>query len=359
MLRDAKYLLAYLIPLAVLGGIYFGGIWSPGSVYIAFVMIPLLELVLPQSDQNLSPAQESSKNASFFFDLLLYLNVPIVYGLLWYFFSSAMTSDWSTLETIGLLLNMGLLLGTLGINVAHELGHRPEWYNQLAAQALLLPNLYLHFNIEHNRGHHKNVATDEDPASARRGEVVYAFWLRSVVGSYRSAWALEAERLRRHGQSPGSWNNQMIRFQVSQIVYLTAIAAFFGPQVLLYAILIAIGGFSLLEVVNYIEHYGLRRKKLANGRYERVTPQHSWNSDHELGRIFLYELTRHADHHFKANRKYQVLRHLDESPQLPYGYPGSMLLALFPPLWFRRMDREVDRWQESRRKTVVESTGMG
>ncbi len=355
MLRDAKYLLAYLIPLAVLGGIYYGGIWSPGSVYVGFILIPLLELILPKSDQNLSPAEESSKDTSFFFDLLLYLNVPIVYGLLWYFFSSAVVEDWSTLETIGLLLNMGLLLGTLGINVAHELGHRPQWYNQLASHALLLPNLYLHFNIEHNRGHHKNVATDEDPASARQGEMFYTFWFRSVVGCYRNAWTLEAKRLQHNGQSPWSWQNQMIRFQLSQVLYLAIIGFFFGPQVLLYAVLIAIGGFSLLEAVNYIEHYGLRRKKLANGRYEKVSPRHSWNSDHEMGRIFLYELTRHADHHFKATRKYQVLRHLDESPQLPLGYPGSMLLALIPPLWFRHMDREVERWQQGQ-KTALETS---
>ena len=137
----------------------------------------------------------------------------------------------------------------------------------------------------------------------------------------------------------------MLRFQIIQLLYLLAIGWIFGSSMVVYAILIAIGGFSLLESVNYIEHYGLRRTKLASGRYETVGPQHSWNSNHEMGRIFLYELTRHSDHHFKASRKYQVLRHIDESPQMPYGYPASMVLALFPPIWFKLMDQEVEKWK--------------
>jgi alkane 1-monooxygenase len=236
---------------------------------------------------------------------------------------------------------MGIFLGAMGINVAHELGHREKAYERFIAKLLLLPNLYMHFIIEHNRGHHVNIATKEDPASARYNEMLYSFWIRSVTMTYVSAWRLEAKRLRNEGKRFLSIHNEMIIFQIVQLAYLFLVWYFGGFVFLLSAILIAVVGFLLLETVNYIEHYGLSRKKMENGRYERVQPWHSWNSDHVLGRLILFELSRHSDHHFKANRKYQVLRHFDESPQLPYGYPMSMLMSFVPPLWFAVMNPRV------------------
>ncbi|MDX1943436.1 MAG: fatty acid desaturase, partial [Saprospiraceae bacterium] len=159
--------------------------------------------------------------------------------------------------------------------------------------------------------------------------------------SYLNAWELEAERLKKLGKPVFTWSNEMLRFQIIQITYLVVIGLSYGSWMIGYAVAIAIFGFLMLECVNYIEHYGLRRELLPNGRYEHVTPRHSWNSDHELGRIFLYELTRHSDHHYKATRKYQVLRHLDESPQLPLGYPASIIASLLPPLWFGIMNRRA------------------
>jgi alkane 1-monooxygenase len=206
----------------------------------------------------------------------------------------------------------------------------------------LLPALYQHFFVEHNRGHHKHVATDADPASARRGDVVFAFWWRSVWGSWWSAWAIQKDDLQRAGKPFWSWHNEMLRFTLSQVAWLLGIYICFGLSGLLGAMAVALIGILLLETINYVEHYGLRRKKLPSGRYEPVSPRHSWNSNHEIGRIFLYELTRHSDHHYKSTRKYQVLRHIDESPQLPFGYPSSVLLALVPPLWFWVMDRRLN-----------------
>lgn len=341
MWKDAKYLLAYIAPLAAYLGIYFGGIWSLGSIYVGFVLIPLLELFLPGTPQNLSGEEEHRQASRRFFDYLLYLNIPILWGLIGYYFFSLEQRDLSTGEMIGMTLNVGLIVGTIGINVAHELGHRRKPIEQWMAQSLLLSALYMHFFIEHNRGHHKNVGTDLDPASARAGEGIYSFWLRSIGGSYRNAWRLEQERMRRLGHPVGSWHNQMLRFQITQVIYLASVVFLFGWWMLPFALAIAVVGFLLLESVNYIEHYGLRRKLLPNGRYENVQPWHSWNSDHELGRIFLYELTRHSDHHYKADRKYQTLRHFDDSPQLPTGYPGAILTALIPPLWFRLMERHL------------------
>ena len=347
MFKDFKYLFAYVAPISAFLGLHYGGIWSLGAFYVAFGLIPLLELVIPYSKENFSREEESSRSAMVFFDILLYLNIPILYGLIWYYFTIMQAGGLTTFETVGMTLNIGVLVGTIGINVAHELGHRTNKVEQFLSKVLLLSALYMHFFVEHNRGHHKNVATDEDPASARLGEAVYVFWVRSVVMGYISAWKLEAQRLKRKGKSWLSLENEMIRFQVVQIAYLLAIGFIFGWAMIPFALWIALVGILLLETVNYIEHYGLRRRKLPSGRYENVQPIHSWNSNHELGRIFLYELTRHSDHHFKATRKYQVLRHFDESPQLPLGYPASMLLSLVPPVWFRYMDNKVSKYTQT------------
>lgn len=340
MFRDAKYLIAYIAPLAGYLGIYLGGIWSFGSIYIAFVLIPILEQFLPKSDANFPPEVEEKKAVARFFDFLLYLNIPILYGLIAYLFNTLAKGGLQTYEIVGMICNVGLIVGTCGINVGHELGHRTNRFEQTLGKILLLPALYMHFFIEHNRGHHKNVATPLDPASARLGESVYAFWVRSVTGSYFNAWKLEAERLKKLGKPIFSWSNEMLRFQIFQLGYLVTVGLIYNGWMMGYAIAIAVFGFLMLECVNYIEHYGLRRKLLSNGRYENVGPHHSWNSDHELGRIFLYELTRHSDHHYKATRKYQVLRHFDESPQLPLGYPASIIASLVPPLWFGVMNKK-------------------
>ncbi len=344
MWRDLKYLLAYLIPLSAYWGVYQGGQWSFSAIWLAFVVIPLLELILPQSTANYPPPEEEDRAKRKFFDWLLYLNVPIVWGLV-VFLAYTITSDahawW---ETLGMTLSVGLVGGSSGINAGHELGHRQNRIEQFLAKILLLPALYLHFYIEHNKGHHKNVATDQDPASARAGENLYKFWIRSVTGSYVNAWRLERIRLRREDKKVWSIQNEMLRFQAVQAGYLLVMAGIFGWAVLPWLAGVAIIAFLLLETINYVEHYGLRRRLLANGRYEPVSPVHSWNSDHEIGRIMLYELTRHSDHHYKATRKYQVLRHFDESPQLPMGYPAAVLLSLAPPLWFRVMNPRLEKW---------------
>lgn len=345
-MKDAKYLLAYILPLSAIFSIYAQGFGVFTAPVVAFFLLPLIEIFLPQSTFNFSTKEEKSRLKDTFFDLMLYLNLPLLYGMVAYYFYTIGTQDLATYELVGMTLSVGIVIGGTGINVAHELGHRSNRLEQWMSKALLLPNLYMHFSIEHNRGHHKNVSTDLDSSSARLGENLYSFWIRSVTGVYVGAWRLENERLRRAGKSIFSIENEMIWFQVIQAFYLLGIGYVLGWTMIPFAIAIAIGGFLMLETVNYIEHYGLRRKKLPSGRYENVSPLHSWNSNHALGRIFLYELTRHSDHHYKATRKYQVLRHFDESPQLPYGYPGSMLLATVPPLWFKRMDKLAKRYAE-------------
>lgn len=343
---DLKYLLAYIIPASGFVAIYLQNVWSYLTFIIAFILLPTIEQIVPRSTKNLDKETAKVKSNQWIFDLLLFLNLPIILGLIFYFFTTLNDpqTSLSAYELSGLYLSVGIVLGACGINVAHELGHKPQKLHKLVAQALLMPCLYMHFYIEHNRGHHLHVATPKDPATSRKGESLYFFWVRSSSMSYLAAWALENKRLKKSTILDKILKNQMIHFTIVQSIYLLMILFFFGSSGIVAALSIALVSFLLLETINYIEHYGLSRNKMSNGRYERVMPWHSWNSNHELGRIMLYELTRHSDHHFLANKKYQVLDHHDESPQLPLGYPASMLMALVPPLWFAVMNKKLEQF---------------
>ncbi len=342
MLRDLRYLFAYTLPLSAIVALAMLGTWSFATVIYAFGIIPVLDQAIKQQRANESGEEVGERQlVNRFFDWLLYLNVPLLWAIVGYFLYTVAYVPLETYELVGLTLSVGIVAGSLGINVAHELGHRGPRFEQWLSQALLLPTLYMHFFVEHNRGHHKHVATPLDPATSRKGELLYTFWVRSVVGGYLNAWGLERERLARDNRGWLTLDNQMIQFTLIEVALLLVIASVFGPVALGFFIGQAVVGFLLLESVNYVEHYGLQRRQLASGRYEPVTPRHSWNSEHEVGRIVLYELTRHADHHFKSNRPYQSLRYLPESPELPAGYPASILMALVPPVWFSVMDKRV------------------
>ncbi len=344
--RRSKYLLVYLTPLVVGLSLSSSGAWTFLSVVILFGLLPLLELFTKGSTENLNAAEEELAKQDRFYDWLLYSLVPVQYGLAVYFLYRISFEEVSTLELTGLTLSLGMSCGVLGINAAHELGHRHTTYEQAMSKLLLLTSLYMHFFIEHNRGHHKHVSTDEDPASSRFGETVYAFFIRSIRDSWLSAWQLEKIRLQKKQIPLFSWRNEMLRFQVYQVAFLLLIGFVFGFVSMLLFITAATIGFLLLEAVNYIEHYGLRRRKTDSG-YERPLPVHSWNSNHPLGRLVLLELSRHSDHHYMASRKYQVLRHFDESPQMPTGYPGMILLALLPPLWFHIMHPKIEHYRHT------------
>lgn len=313
---------------------------APGALWIAFGIIPVVELFLPARAVNPAESTLSAKAQQPFFDLLLYICAPILYGLVVYYVWLLAAKEWTLGERLMSVGNVGVVLGVCGINVAHELGHREGGLNRWMARILLLPVLYNHFTIEHNYGHHLRVATPEDPATARRDEPLYGFFFRSIVGGYRHAWQIGARQLADQGRS--RWQHEMIWAHGLQLAWLAGITAYAGWAALATYLGAAIFGILALEAVNYVEHYGMVRKRLPSGRYEAQTHRHSWNSNHELGRIMLFELVRHADHHYQSTRKYQTLRHLDESPQLPFGYPMSILLALLPGVWFRVMNPRLD-----------------
>jgi alkane 1-monooxygenase len=284
------------------------------------------------------------------YDILLYIVVVLQYAILVKFLYTMSYDQLAWYDITGRVLVMGLLCGVFGINVGHELGHRSAVFEQTLAKLLLLTSQYMHFYIEHNKGHHKRVATPEDPSSARLGEPVYRFYLRTIIFSYASAWQIANKESRKKGRPVYSIHNEMIRFTLIQALFLALIVFAFGWQTAFYYIIAASIGILLLETVNYIEHYGLQRKPTGDGKYERAMPEHSWNSNHVIGRLMLFELSRHSDHHYLASRKYQILRHHDDSPQMPTGYPGMMILSLIPPLWFRIMNRRIE-------KIVNERTG--
>jgi alkane 1-monooxygenase len=310
----------------------------------AFLFIPLVELLLKGDEKNLSAAEEEMAKADKTYDYILYAIVPLQYFFLFFFLQSLHDPTLTGAEITGRIISMGLMCGVFGINVAHELGHRVNKFEQLLAKALLLTSQYIHFFIEHNKGHHKNVGTPEDPSSARLNEPIFFFYPRTLIFSYLSAWEIANKEMRKKGLPVFSWQNEMLQAQMIQLAFLGTIYYFGGLKIFLCYLAAAFIGILLLECVNYIEHYGLSRNKTASGGYERAMPEHSWNSNHPIGRLMLFELSRHSDHHYLASRKYQILRHHDKSPQLPTGYPGMMLLAHIPPIWFWVMRKQIEKF---------------
>ncbi len=346
-MRPFRYAITFVVPLGAWATFTLADPWYWGAPIFSSAVIPLLELVWKGQHRNLSPEDEQAALSDPVFDVLLYLFVPIQYVLLYLFLDRVQNDTLTTVQLSGMIATMGILCGVYGINVAHELGHRTKRWERDLARALLLSSLYMHFIIEHNRGHHRSVATPDDPASARYGESIYTFWLRTVIFSWRSAWNIEAERLRKAGQAPFGLRNEMLHAIGWQGVLLVGIGLFFGTKALGAFFAAAIIGILLLETVNYIEHYGLRRKRTETGSYGRVQHIHSWNSDHVIGRVMLFELTRHSDHHWKASKKYQALQSHEDAPQLPTGYPGMMLLSLVPPLFFAVVHPRLERMAKS------------
>jgi alkane 1-monooxygenase len=319
------------------------GWWTWALPIYVYLLIPLIELLAKGSEKNMSAAEEEMARKDPVYDYFLYVQVLVQYAFVVLFLYAITEPGLTIVEYSGRILTMGIACVSLGINVGHELGHRAKPHERFMAKMLLLSTLYMHFIIEHNRGHHKRVATDEDPASARYGEIIYFFMFRSVVFGFMSAWKLEAARLKAKGYGFWSWQNEMIRFQLIQLLFVGLICYGFGLIGMLSFIIAANLGILMLETINYVEHYGLRRKQKDNGSYEKILPAHSWNSNHYIGRIMLFEISRHSDHHYKSSRQYQVLRHFDEAYQMPTGYPGMILLALVPPIWFYVMHRRIEK----------------
>ncbi len=340
-MRKLKYLSAFILTSTAYISFISHGILTYLPLFFVFVIIPLIELFLKPNSKNLSEEEIHIVKNDPFFNWVLYAIVPLQIGFV-IFFLIVIQEDLLTFDLIGRISSLGVLCGLLGINVGHELGHRSNRFEHFLGEILLLTSLETHFLPYHNSGHHYNVATPNDPATARKNEWLFIFWFRSQFGSYLQAWKIETRRLKKNGHNFLSISNKMLIYTCAQIIVLTTIYKIFDLETMLAFMSASLVGILLLETVNYIEHYGLRRKLKENGNYEKVMPQHSWNSDHILGRTILFELSRHSDHHYKASKQYQLLDSTANSPQMLTGYPGMMLLALIPPLWFKIMNKQLE-----------------
>jgi alkane 1-monooxygenase len=370
------WLFGLVIPSAIFiiyaGWLYTGsGLWFWGGPILILVIVPILDLIFGLDQSNPPDDVIEALEADRYYRWITYLFLPIQYfGYLvvmaWiaghnpgdWATSLLGVQDWaaanlparaldndalSTVDKIAIALSIGAV-GGIGINTAHELGHKKESHERWLSKIALAPSAYGHFYIEHNRGHHVRVATPEDPASSRMGESFYRFWPRTVAGSLKSAWRLEKKRYARRNQHPFRLGNDVINSWLMSAVLFGGVILAFGVELVPYIVIAAVMGFSLLEVVNYLEHYGMLRQRVGvpgKERYERVNPSHSWNSNNIPTNVLLYHLQRHSDHHANPTRRYQALRDFKESPVLPTGYAGMIVLALIPPVWRRVMDHRV------------------
>lgn len=318
--------------------------WFWATLVVWYCAVPVLDHLFPPDASNPPPAVVPQLEADLYYRVLTYLTVPIHYFTLIYAAYVAGTQHLPWHALIGLALSVGVVNG-LAINTGHELGHKTNKLERWLAKIVLAVVGYGHFLIEHNRGHHVDVATPTDPASSKMGETIYGFAVTEISGAIRRAWASEKARLALSGRGPWTLANEVLQpLLITAVLYSTLIYAF-GWLMLPFLFLQAFWGwFGILTSANYIEHYGLLREKLENGRYEHCKPHHSWNSNHVMSNLILFNLQRHSDHHANPNRRYQSLRSFDDLPELPSGYPLMFAVALIPPLWFAVMDPRVVAW---------------
>lgn len=345
--KRLQWLLSPLLPvlgLMILAGYTLTGwgIFTWGGPLLVYVIIPLLDKVIGTDHSNPPESAVAQLESDPYYRAIVYSYIPAQFAVTIWGTWLAVTGGLATWELIGLVFSVGAING-IAINTSHELGHKRESFDRWLAKLTLAPVAYGHFFVEHNRGHHKNVATPDDPASSKLGESFWMFLPRTIIGSIVSAWKIEGERLQRQGKTVWTWDNDNLQAWAMTVVFYGVMVAWLGWGALLFLGLQAFYGASLLETVNYVEHYGLLRQKGADGRYVRCEPQHSWNSNHIVTNLFLYQLQRHSDHHAHPTRSFQALRHFENSPQLPSGYASMLMPAYFPFLWFRLMDPRVEQ----------------
>ena len=340
--RDPKrysWLLSLLVPasLIIAPVVYqwrqqVWGLWVP--VAVTYLLIPLLDMVVGEDRSNPPDDAVASLEADRYYRNITYALVaamwPCIIFCAW--FVATQDMPWHAYSAV--VISTGMM-GGFCINVGHELGHKRTVLEQTLAKLVLAPTCYGHFYVEHNRGHHRHVATPDDPASARMGESIYAFALRELPGAWTRAWALEKQRL---GGAPWHWKNEVLQPLALTIVLWSALAVWLGVDILVFMLTMSLWANFLLTSANYIEHYGLLRQITPEGKVEPCRPHHSWNSNHVVTNWMLFHLQRHSDHHAHASRRYQSLRNFDGVPRLPNGYFGMFLLAYFPPLFYAVMN---------------------
>lgn len=354
-LKKYGFYSAFTIPALVILGYLMGGWWTYLVFLDVFILLPLLDQWVGIDNSNIPEERVSTVATDSFYRFITYTWTYFQFGfVLWACYVVVYGTLDQTHEWIGFVLGVSLVTGGIGITVAHELGHKKSALERFYSKVILMTVGYMHFYIEHNRGHHVKVATPEDPATALKNESFYAFWIKSVFKGWFHAWHLEKVRLQKMGKSWFSVHNQMVWYSTIPALFVAVLTVIFSVlqsrivwEIPAFMTIQSLLAFSLLELVNYVEHYGILRKEVSQGKYEKVTPIHSWNSSHIVSNFFLFQLQRHSDHHANAIKRYQVLDHYNKSPQLPAGYPTMILIALIPPLWFHVMNPRLEKWHGS------------
>jgi len=310
-------------------------LWLP--VVFLYVAVPLADALLGEERSNPPESAVAQLEADTYYRYITYALVPVLWGAFVFAAWFVATHDLPWYAWLAMVLNTGAV-GGFGINLGHEMGHKHHRLERWLALVTLAPSGYGHFTIEHNRGHHAQVATPQDCASSRMGESIWRFVWREMPGGAVRAWRLESQRLRDQGLAVWSLENHILLGVAITFALWALLVLWLGWQVLPFLLAASIWINFQLTSANYVEHYGLLRLLQSDGYYERCQPRHSWNSNHVLSNWMLFHLQRHADHHAHAARRYQALRHFDDAPQLPSGYAGMFLLAYVPPFWFAVMN---------------------
>jgi alkane 1-monooxygenase len=343
---DLRFLIAWLLPLLTMVTVLLTPAYTALSTLAVWWGIALLDALLPGGSNSPAPLAPTASPA--YFRAVLRLYVPLQLALIAAGGYAAMNSDWPVV--LGIAFSVGFITGSQGITFAHELGHSKSKIDRFCAWVLMTSVCYGHFMVEHYRSHHPRAATPDDPATARFGESLYHFLPRSLWGSFISGWQLEAQRLVQFRQpwrrSPLVWSAiASLMLFVLPASYLPAPA---GMKVVAFLAAQSVIAFVLLEIVNYIEHYGLQRQLVGDAaRRKTRKPEpfglmHAWNADHIVSNSLLVNLQRHSDHHMHAWKPYPTLAPLP-GPQLPTGYAGCLMLAMLPPVWFAVMHRRINK----------------
>ncbi|MFY9458264.1 MAG: alkane 1-monooxygenase [Aquabacterium commune] len=344
--KKALWLLSVIAPAGVTIGpvAHLLGHTSPAWFFVAialfYVGIPLLDALMGEDLSNPPESAVPRLEADRYYRWIVYATVPVIWGSLLFNVVFLATHELHWTSWLATTVITGSMLG-FGLNLSHELGHKKDWVGRKLGLFNSALGGYGHFSIEHNRGHHRHVATPEDPASSKMGETIYRFMFRELPGAYFRAWDLETERLERAGKSVWSLDNEVVQGGLITLALYGGLVVAFGAKVVPVLAVIAFWGAFQLTSANYIEHYGLLRQRKADGRYEHCQPHHSWNSNHLLSNLVVFHLQRHSDHHANPTRSYQSLRNFSDLPTLPSGYFGMFLAAYVPPVWFAIMDKRV------------------
>ncbi len=334
-----------VIGMGILAGYHFGPkatkkLFALGGPLLLHVVIPTLDALVGDDENNPSDDEIKVLVDEPYYDRIVKMFIPLQMAANAFAGYVVTRKEVSLVDQILLGISMGAING-VAVNTAHELSHRPQKKDHYWSHATLMPLVYNHFRVEHPYGHHKRVATPEDPASSQMGESFYKFWPRTVFGGIKSAIEIEQRRLKRKGLGFFVKENELFHGWGMSAAYHALMLKTYGKKVIPYTITQAFYGISLFEIINYIEHYGLKRALKADGKYERTLPEHSWNNNNIVTNLFLYQLQRHSDHHAFPSRPFQALRNFKEAPVLPSGYATMLIPALIPPLWYKMMDKRV------------------